>query len=808
MSKLGVTEVAGTIGDAEIRFETGKLAGQAGGSVVASIGETILLVTSTASSRPKEHLDFFPLTVDYEERMYAAGKIPGGFFKREGRPSEQAILTCRLVDRPMRPTFADGLRNEIQILITTLSADQLNPPDVLAINGASMATLLAGIPFEGPVAGVRMAMGRDGTWMPFPSFAFLENDAVFDLVVAGRLNQEADEIDILMVEAEATANAVEAIEVGAVAPTEEVVAAAIEESKTYLRQLCDLQMSLVKQTDREESNFRLFPAYDQSVYAAVEKAAAEDLRVVLSDGELDRTTRNERIADLREQALDAVFADAGEVDVSDEELEKQGKNAFRSLEKQLIRKRVVHDGVRIDGRGTRDIRALSADVGVLPRAHGSGLFSRGETQVLNILTLGMLREAQRLDTLSPEDEKRYIHHYNFPPFSTGETGFMRGPKRREIGHGALAERALRPVVPDADSFAYALRLVSEVLSSNGSTSMASVCASTLSLMDAGVPLAAPVAGIAMGLISEDGDFVTLTDIQGAEDAFGDMDFKVAGTAAFITALQLDTKLSGIPARVLGDALGQAREARLKILDVITDVIPEPRSEMNPHAPRVIVEYIPGDKIGEVIGPKGKIIREITEETGADVDIDDVDGRGVVKIYAADASKAEMALERIRAIANPVIPHEGERYYGTVVKTTDFGAFVSLTPGSDGLLHISKLGGDRRLAHADEAVSVGDKLWVEVVQVRDGRKFSLALVDGPDAGGAQASGGAQTSGGAPASDDAADEPFAPSPAAAPPRERTRTRGADEGDGERQRTRSGAGDEDERTVSRRRRRRRPQ
>jgi polyribonucleotide nucleotidyltransferase len=813
MSKLGVIDVAGTIGDAEIRFETGKLARLAGGAVVASIGETILLVTSTASSRPKEHLDFFPLTVDYEERMYAAGKIPGGFFKREGRPSEQAILTCRLVDRPMRPTFAGGLRNEVQILITTLSADQTNPPDVLAINGASIATLLAGIPFDGPIAGVRLAMGRDGSWTPFPTFEFLEHEAVFDLVVAGRLNQEHDEIDILMVEAEATASTVDAIAAGAPAPTEDVVAGAIEESKTYLRQLCDLQMSLVKQTDREEGNFQLYPAYDDKVYAAVEKSVSDALRAVLSDGALDKSTRNERIANLREQALDAVFADAGELDISDEELEKQGRNAFRSLEKQVIRQRIVRDGVRIDGRGVRDIRPLSADVGVLPRAHGSGMFTRGETQVLNILTLGMLREAQRLDNLSPEEEKRYIHHYNFPPFSTGETGFMRGPKRREIGHGALAERALRPVIPDADSFAYALRLVSEVLSSNGSTSMASVCASTLSLMDAGVPVAAPVAGIAMGLIAEDGSFVTLTDIQGAEDAFGDMDFKVAGTADFITALQLDTKLSGIPARVLADALEQALEARHTILDVITDTIPEPRAEMNPHAPRVIVEYIPGDKIGEVIGPKGKIIREITEETGADVDIDDVDGRGVVKIYAADAVKAQAALERIRAIANPVIPQEGERYFGTVVKTTDFGAFVSLTPGSDGLLHISKLGGDRRLAHADEAVSVGDKLWVEVIQVRDGRKFSLALVDGPGSG--DADGGSPPPALEADESAAAYEPVRTEPEPEP-RERTRERARGSEAGlERERTRGGRGDDDrvrggqgddDRTVSRRRRRRR--
>ncbi|MBW3604102.1 MAG: polyribonucleotide nucleotidyltransferase [Actinobacteria bacterium] len=807
MSKLGTTEVVGTIGDVQIKFETGKLAGQAGGAVVASIGETILLVASTASSRPKEHLDFFPLTVDYEERMYAAGKIPGGFFKREGRPSEQAILTCRLVDRPMRPTFADGLRNEVQILITTLSADQVNPPDVLAINGASLATLLAGIPFDGPVAGVRLAMGRDGNWTAFPSFSFIDEEAVFDLVVAGRLNHDTDEIDILMVEAEATANAVEHIETGATAPTEEVVAGAIEESKTYLRQLCDLQISLAKQADRAEVEFRRFPAYDEKVYAAVEKAVADDMKTVLGDGDLDKSSRNSRMTELREQALDAVFADAGDVDVADDELEKQGRNAFRSLEKRLIRQRIVHDGVRIDGRGATDIRSVSASAGVLPRAHGSGLFSRGETQVLNILTLGMLREAQRLDNLSPDDEKRYIHHYNFPPFSTGETGFMRGPKRREIGHGALAERALLPVVPDAEDFAYALRLVSEVVSSNGSTSMASVCASTLSLMDAGVPIHAPVAGIAMGLISEDDSYVTLTDIQGAEDAFGDMDFKVAGTPEFVTALQLDTKLSGIPAHVLGDALAQAREARMEILGVITDEIPEPRSEMNPHAPRVLVEYIPGDKIGEVIGPKGKIIREITEESGADVDIDDVGGRGVVKIYAADASKAELALERVRAIANPVIPREGERYFGTVVKTTDFGAFVSLTPGSDGLLHISKLGGDKRLAHADEAVSVGQQLWVEVVQVRDGRKFSLDLVD-DDAAAEDEASSTTDDASAPAPD--APEASEPDPEPQDTGARERTRGGDRdaaGDagGQRTRERTRGGDDESSTVRRRRRRR---
>ncbi|MDQ3974262.1 MAG: polyribonucleotide nucleotidyltransferase, partial [Actinomycetota bacterium] len=698
------------------------------------LGDTILLVTTTASSRPKEHLDFFPLTVDYEERMYAAGKIPGGFFKREGRPSEQAILTCRLVDRPMRPTFDDGLRNEIQILVTTLSADQVHTPDVLAINGASMATSLAGIPFAGPVAAVRLALDRGGNWIPFPTFPQLESEAVFNLVVAGRPNPDSGEIDILMVEAEATEHAFALVEQGALEPTEEVIGAGLEQSKGYLRQLCDLQREFARQAGtRDPAAYPLFPPYSEKVYAAVERAVGAELHEVLA-AELEKTARNDRTGTLREAAIDAAFAEAGDVEVTDEELERQARNAFRSLEKRLIRRRVVNDGVRIDGRGPKDIRSLSSDVGVLPLAHGSGLFQRGETQVLTVLTLGMLREAQRLDTLEPVEEKRYIHHYNFPPFSTGETGFMRGPKRREIGHGALAERALRPVVPASDDFPYALRLVSEVLSSNGSTSMASVCASTLALMDAGVPILTPVAGIAMGLIAEDGRFTTLTDIQGAEDAFGDMDFKVAGTDRFVTALQLDTKLSGIPAAVLADALGQARDARAEVLRNITDCLPAPRPTLNPNAPRVIVEYIPGDKIGEVIGPKGKIIREITDETGADIDIDDIDGRGVVKIYSPDSDKAELALQRVRAIANPVVPKEGERYYGTVVKTAEFGAFVSLTPGNDGLLHISKLGGDRRLSHADEAVQVGDKMWVEVQQVKDGRKFSLGLVEGPGGAG--------------------------------------------------------------------------
>ena len=815
MGKLGTYESETTVGRSTVRFEAGKIAGQAGGAVVAYLGETSLLVTSTASNRPKEHLDFFPLTVDYEERMYAAGRIPGSFFKREGRPSEDAILTCRLVDRPMRPTFADGLRNEIQIIITTLAADQENVPDVLAINGASVATMLAGIPFDGPVAGVRLGMDIDGNWTAFPSFDFLENDAVFDLVVAGRQNPEGG-IDILMVEAEATEDAVDKIEMGATKPTEEILGQALELSKRYLQQLCELQTEFVQKVGvRENAEFPRYLPYADAVFAAVENGVSNDLAAVLSDDTITKGQRNERLSQLREAAIDAAFGDAGDVDVSDDELEKQAKNAFRSLEKKLIRRRIVNDGVRIDGRGPKDIRALSAEVGVLPRAHGSGLFTRGETQVLNILTLGMLREAQRLDTLSPEESKRYIHHYNFPPFSTGETGFMRGPKRREIGHGALAERALLPVVPDEDKFPYALRLVSEVVSSNGSTSMASVCASTLSLMDAGVPIAAPVGGIAMGLVAEEGKYTTLTDILGAEDAFGDMDFKVAGTPDFVTALQLDTKLTGIPAEVLADALKQAHDARAQVLKAITDAIPQPRVELNPHAPRVIVEYIPADKIGEVIGPKGKIIREITDDTGADIDIDDADGRGVVKIYSPDSAVAEAALARIRAIANPVVPREGERYFGTVVKTVDFGAFVSLTPGNDGLLHISKLGGDKRLNHADEAVSVGDKLWVEVTQVKDGRKFSLEIVEGPGSGGGEAPAPAPAA----VPETPSDSATSPAPAETAPTETTfarsgsRERVRSDAPSERTRTRTrdaGAAetsDEADDGVRRRRRRRRP-
>ncbi len=558
-------------------METGKLAKLAGGAVVIGLGETQLLVTATAGKHPKEQLDFMPLTVDVEERMYAAGKIPGGFFRREGRPSETAILTARLVDRPLRPSFPKGMRNEIHVVATILSTDMQNLSDVLAINGASAAVQLAGIPFSGPVGAVRLGR-KAGDWIVNPTYDELE-ECTFDMVVAGRQN-EAGGVDILMVEAEATEHAVRLMEEsGAPKPTEEALGLALELAKTHIATACQLQVELVRQAGAQPREYPLFAEYGEDVAGAVRGAVEAQVREAITIA--DKAEREARLDELKAEAVQAATEQLGEALAG---REKEVSAAFRSLTKELVRQRVVKDAKRIDGRGPRDIRPLEAEVGILPRAHGSGLFQRGETQVLNITTLGMVRMEQIVDTLDPQDRKRYMHHYNFPPFSTGEVGFMRGPKRREIGHGALAERALLPVIPDKEEFPYALRLVSEVLSSNGSTSMASVCASTLSLMDAGVPIKAPVGGIAMGLISEGGEFVTLTDILGAEDAFGDMDFKVAGTREFVTALQLDTKLTGIPSEVLIGALTQARDARMVILDVIQAAIEQPRDRAQPARP--------------------------------------------------------------------------------------------------------------------------------------------------------------------------------------------------------------------------------
>ncbi len=709
----------GPFGSRTVRFETGRLARQAGGAVSAYLDDdTMLLSTTTASKSPKEHFDFFPLTVDTEERMYAAGRIPGSFFRREGRPSEDAILTCRLIDRPLRPTFVKGLRNEVQVVITVLALNPDDLYDVLAINAASASTQLSGLPFSGPIGGVRVAL-IDDRWVAFPRHSELER-AVFDMVVAGRV--VGDDVAIMMVEAEATEATIELVSGGAKAPTEEVVAEGLEASKAFIRVLCEAQESLAATAAKPVQDFPVFLDYTDDVYdavAAVASGRVAEAMTIVSKAE-------------REDALDQIKASVlEEVGPQFEGREKEISAALRSVTKEQVRQRVLRDKVRIDGRGPTDIRTLSAEVEVLPRVHGSALFERGETQILGVTTLNMLRMEQLLDTLSPETRKRYMHNYNFPPYSTGETGRVGSPKRREIGHGALAERALVPVLPTRDEFPYAIRQVSEALGSNGSTSMGSVCASTMSLLNAGVPLRAPVAGIAMGLVSGEVDgstqYVALTDILGAEDAYGDMDFKVAGTKEFVTALQLDTKLDGIPASVLASALGQAKDARMTILEVMNEAIDAP-DEMSPYAPRIISIKIPVDKIGEVIGPKGKIINQIQEDTGATITIED---DGTIHIGATDGDAAEAARSKVNAIANPTMPEVGERYLGTVVKTTTFGAFVSLVPGRDGLLHISEIKklapGKKRIENVEEVLKVGDKVQVEIKEIDQRGKLSLQPV---------------------------------------------------------------------------------
>ncbi len=709
----------GRFGTRSIRFETGLLARQAAGSVVAYLDDdTMLLSATTAGKHPKDNLDFFPLTIDVEERMYAAGRIPGSFFRREGRPSEDAILTCRLIDRPLRPSFVKGLRNEVQVVITVLALNPDTPYDVLAINAASASTQISGLPFSGPVGATRVAL-IEGQWVAFPTQSQLKG-AVFDMVVAGRTLSDGD-VAIMMVEAESTEATWELVQSGTQAPTEEVVAQGLEAAKVAIAQLCDAQSQLAAGAAKPVQEFATFPDYSDDVYAAVEAAVHDSLAQALTIA--GKAEREARLAEIKVVALENLGGDF-------EGRDKEIGAAIRSLTKTLVRDRVLRDKTRIDGRGLADIRSLSAEVGVVPRVHGSALFERGETQILGITTLNMLGLEQRLDTLSPERTRRYMHNYNFPPFSTGETGRVGSPKRREIGHGALAGRALLPVLPSREEFPYAIRQVSEALGSNGSTSMGSVCASTMGLLNAGVPLRAPVAGIAMGLISGEVDgetqYVTLTDILGAEDAFGDMDFKVAGTREFVTALQLDTKLDGIPASVLGSALTQAHAARMTILDVMNEAIDAP-DEMSPYAPRIITMRVPVDKIGEVIGPKGKIINQIQDETGAQISIED---DGTIYVGADNGDAAEAARAMINAIANPTMPEIGERYLGTIVKITNFGAFVSLLPGKDGLLHISKLrglAGGQRVESVEQVVSVGQKLQVQINEIDDRGKLSLIPV---------------------------------------------------------------------------------
>ena len=719
----------GSFGTRTIRFETGLLARQANGSAIAYLdGETTVFVATTASKSPKEHFDFFPLTVDVEERSYAAGRIPGSFFRREGRPGTEAILAARLIDRPLRPAFKKGMRNEVQVVANVMTIHPDDAYDVVAINAASLSTSLAGLPFSGPIGGTRMAL-VDGQWIAFPRYSEVDR-ATFTMAIAGRV--VGDDVAIMMVEASAPENADASIKAGGTKPTESVVAEGMEAAKAVIRTLCEAQNVLIAECGKPTGDFPFFPDYTEDQYAAVEAQIGDRFSPIL--GIVAKAERDDALNELTAAVVSELSENFPE---QDNALAAAVNAAF----KKTMRRHVLTSGIRMDGRTPVEIRSISAEVGVLPRVHGSALFQRGETQILGVTTLNMLKMEQQLDNLSPVTRKRYIHHYNFPPYSTGETGRVGSPKRREIGHGHLAEIALESQLPEREEFPYAIRQVSETMGSNGSSSMGSVCASTLALLNAGVPLKAPVAGIAMGLVSDtiDGEtrYVSLTDILGAEDALGDMDFKVAGTREYVTALQLDTKLDGIPAAVLDAALGQAREARFAILDLMEEAIPAP-DEMAETAPRIISVKIPVDKIGEVIGPKGKMINQIQEYTCADISIED---DGTVFIGAVDGTSAEAARTAINSIANPQMPEVGERYVGTVVKTTTFGAFVSLMPGRDGLLHISQIRrivGGKRVENVEDVLNVGDKVEVEISELDQRGKVSLfAVVDGVAEGAAPA-----------------------------------------------------------------------
>ena len=727
--------ISGT--DRTLSFETGKFAPQSQGAVVATIGETRVLTTANAARDVRPGVDFFPLTVDVEERSYAAGKIPGSFFRREGRPTEDAILTCRLTDRPLRPAFPDGFRNEVQVVSTVLGVDMANPHDVLSINAASAALMISGIPFEGPIGSVRVAYTTEGEWIPHPTYD--EGEAsTFELVVAGRELDNGD-VAIMMVEAGGTEQSFYFYEDGAPKVDEVALAEGLDASKQWIKESIALQRQLVASVIAtsgpiEELPFTPVLDYTPEVFDAVESCVHGEISAAVAIA--GKAERNAATDDATSKALEALCGEDGEFAGQ----EKAVKEAVRSLTKKLVRRRIVDEGLRIDGRGVRDLRPVSAEVGVLPTAHGSGLFQRGETQVMNVLTLAMPRMNQLIDSLSPNNEKRYLHHYNMPPWANGETGRVGSPKRREIGHGALAARAVMPVVPNQEDFAYTLRLVSEVMSSNGSTSMGSVCSSSLSLMDAGVPIRGAVSGIAMGLVKDGDNYVTLTDILGAEDAFGDMDFKVAGTVDAITALQLDTKIDGIPAQVLADALQQAREARMEILDVMNAAIDAPRTEVAETAPKIVTITIPIDKVGEVIGPKGKIINTIQAETGADIAVDDDGAVGIVTIAAVESWRMEEARTAIVNIVDPPKAEIGVTYTGRVVNITKFGAFVNILPGRDGLLHISKIGRGKRINSVEDVLSLGDEVEVVVDEIDDRGKVSLSPAGDivPDSGGDGAS----------------------------------------------------------------------
>ena len=712
---MSVTNVTCKIGDKEIKFETGKLALQAPGAVVVTSGDTNVLVTTVANETVREGIDFFPLTVDVEERMYAAGKIPGGFFRREGRQTEKAILACRLIDRPLRPSFKEGFRCETQIIATVLSVDNENEYDVLALNAASLGLQLAGVPLDSPIGAVRMSLINDN-WVPQASNTELEN-SVFDMVIAGNLNENG-EVDIVMVEAGASDNAFEKIDAGSKAPSEELVADGIDSSKQFISELIAAQAELVSKNEVPVTDWPIVEDFSKELKSDIEDSYKSEVENITSI--TDRKERSNKQSELEDQVVEKYINE-------EEDNTKAIKLAFKSLVKNVVRDRVISGGERLDGRSPTDIREISAEIGLLPTVHGSSLFLRGETQVLNVTTLGMGRLEQMLDTIDTVTSKRYMHHYNFPPYSTGEAYMMRGPKRREIGHGALAEKALVPVIPTKIDFPYTIRVVSEAISSNGSTSQASVCASSLSLMAAGVPIREHVAGIAMGLISKDENYVTLTDILGAEDALGDMDFKVAGTRNVITALQLDMKIEGLPSDVLRKALTQAMDARHHILDIMEDTISAPAESLSGNAPRLETVELPKDKIGEVIGPKGKNIRKIEEETGVSVEIDD---DGILTLGSTEEDSLVAAKEMVMLIIDPPEVEVDTDYDGEVVSVATYGAFINILPGRDGLLHISKFHSEKRVKNPENVLNIGDKIKVHVDSIENG-KVSLSLLEDLD-----------------------------------------------------------------------------
>jgi polyribonucleotide nucleotidyltransferase len=678
------------VGDKTITFETGKLAGQAGGAVTVRIGDTVMFAAATMSEEVRQGIDFFPLTVDYEERMYAGGRIPGSYFRREGRPTEEAILTSRLTDRPLRPLFPSDLRNDVQVILYSFSIDNENPIDILGVNAASAALMISNIPWAGPLGAVRI--GRiDGEFITDPTYSQIEASDL-DLRLAG------------------TRQAILMVECGAREVSEEVMVKALEFGHQAIQPIIELQEKMAAEIGKPKADYQHF-GLDENLVSAVRQHVTEPLISILEQP-YEKIQRLDAIDELRNQAA-ANLAGEDETQIS------PVKEAFEEVYRDIVRSRILDQGIRPDNRGKTDIRRIWCEVDVVPRAHGSAVFTRGETQVMTLATLGTQRDAQELENLTPQENKRYMHHYNFPPFSTGEAKMLRGASRRDVGHGALAERALVPVIPPESKFPYTLRLVSEVFSSNGSSSMASVCGSTLALMDTGVPIKAPVAGVAMGLVKEGERYAILTDILGAEDHLGDMDFKVAGTAAGITALQMDIKIQGITSQIMSEALSQARVGRLYILDKILEVMPKPRTELKPHAPRITVVKIPVDKIGAVIGPGGKVIRSIQDETGTTIDIGE---DGSVFISATTGDSANRAREIVESITET--PMVGRIYTGKVVRITDFGAFVEILPNVDGMVHISQLDSER-VERVEDVVNMGDEITVMVTGIDPQGKIRLS-----------------------------------------------------------------------------------